>query len=1372
MATELTLTDRALGISRRFTTPGVHPYDEIGWGPRDARIVEPARGDAPERVVFSQGGCEFPLDWSDTAVRIVASKYFRYGMDDPRRETSLRQVIDRVVDTIRFHGSKGGYFADDDEAETFAQELRNILVTQKAAFNSPVWFNCGVDVASRESDPDRILDVDDPPVGTGEPHVNQASACFILSVNDTMPSIQRWIASESEIFRGGSGAGVNLSRLRGDGEPLSNGGQASGPVSFMRWADSGAGSIKSGGGTRRAAKMVILDGDHPDVLEFVRCKAHEEAKAYALGEMGYDLGLNGDAWRSIQFQNANNSVRLTDEFFQRAERDDAWQVRAVKGREPVGEMPARALLTEIAEAAWSCGDPGVQYEDTIQRWHTSPNAGRISGSNPCFPADARVHTTKGLMPIGQVVSRTDAGERIDVYTHRATAGANGSQGTPGDGVVATTPAAVFRNGVSPIVRLRFADGGELRCTPNHRIWTANRGYVRADELTASDRVARNDHATPATDASWELPVRVEAEAVAFARGGTKTRTTLPTRWSPELGELVGHLVGDGCLTGVRADWVYGGDDVADGMDVRHRDMLTAIAGGASRQEMENGTVQLRVGSAAVRDMLRGLGVGAGGAHDERVPDAVLQAPPEVQAAFLAGLFGADGCVARVEAGGKATRYVGLGSSSEALLRDVLCMLNAFGVRGRIYRTREAGVPSFAYTHADGTHVEYATREMFDLRVTGSDMERFAEAVGFSAPRKAAALDALLAEVGRYRTKDTTRLAAREDDGQEEVYNLAEPLHHSYIVDGVLVANCSEYMHVDDSACNLASINLMKFLDDDGTFRVEDFRHTVRVVLTAQEIVVTPASYPTKRIGDNARAFRQLGLGYTSLGSLLMCQGVAYDSDEGRAWAGSITALMQGEAYAQSARMAARVGAYDGYAADKEAQDRVVRMHRDAALHLPTETSRPSYGELRAAAANSLDDAVALGQSDSRLGAPGYRNAQVSVIAPTGTISFMMDAQTTGIEPAIGLVSYKTLVGGGYMKLVNTDVERALTSLGYDDAGRNAILGHIDANGGIEGAPGLNEEHLSVFDCAFGVDGGRTIAPEGHVRMMAAVQPFISGAISKTVNLPNSATVDHVADIYALGWRLGLKAIAIYRDGSKRVQPLSTSERKEQVIAEAVAAATPIRRRLPDDRAALTHKFSVGGQEGYITVGLYDDGAPGEIFVKMSKQGSTVSGLMDSVAIAWSMALQHGVPVESLIAKYLDHRFEPSGFTGNPRIPMARSVVDYLARWMASKFLSEEDQRLAGVLPMAGEAPAVEAPEPEAPENQLAFGQVAGGAVETPAADDTPAPPIAAADGGRASGSRLVLSSTGQTCSSCGSADMVRSGSCLTCRTCGATSGCG
>jgi ribonucleoside-diphosphate reductase alpha chain len=973
MATEApSVSASAMGISRRFTSPDQHPYDAIEWSERDARITEPGKDGGPERVVFEQTGCEFPAAWSDTAVRIVAARYFRYGQDDPRRERSLRQVVDRVVDTLRHHGRKLGHFADEAEAETFAQELRHILVTQKASFNSPVWFNCGVEAAVRELDVDRILDVDVPPTEPGEPQANQCSACFILSVNDTMPSIQRWIATESEIFRGGSGAGVNLSRLRADGEALSNGGQASGPVSFMRWADSGAGSIKSGGGTRRAAKMVILDGDHPDVLEFVRCKAVEEQKAYALGEMGYDLGLNGDAWRSIQFQNANNSIRLTDDFFARVERGEDWQTRWVQDGEVADEMPARDLLHEIAQAAWSCGDPGLQYEDTIQRWHTSPNAGRISGSNPC----------------------------------------------------------------------------------------------------------------------------------------------------------------------------------------------------------------------------------------------------------------------------------------------------------------------------------------------------------------------------------------------------------------------SEYMHIDDSACNLASVNLMRFLDEDGRFQVEDYRHTVRVMLTAQEIIVTPASYPTKRIGENARAYRQLGLGYTNLGSMLMCLGVPYDSDEGRAWAGAVTALMQGEAYAQSARIAARIGAYDGYAADKEAQDRVVRMHRDEAARIPSVYTNGNFSEVRAAAIDANDAAVESGQSE-RLGAPGYRNAQVTVIAPTGTISFMMDASTTGIEPAIGLISYKTLVGGGFMKLVNTDVERALRSLGYSEEQRGRIIGHIDSAGTIEGAPDLLEEHQPVFDCAFDVGGGRTIAPEGHVRMMAAVQPFISGAISKTVNLPNQASVEDVMDIYVLGWRLGLKAIAIYRDGSKRTQPLSTSAEGRKEDAAEEAAARPVRRRLPDDRQAITHKFSVGGQEGYITVGLYDDGSPGEVFIKMSKQGSTVSGFVDSLAIAWSMALQHGVPVESLISKYIDHRFEPAGMTRNPSIPMARSIVDYLAKWMATKFLSEEDQRLAGVLTDAYRA------EMKGGQEGAAGPGTASAAATAPAAEDTElmddqltlmTPSVEAqANGHRPPDGekpRLVLTASGEVCWSCGSSDVVRAGTCLTCRTCGATTGCG
>ncbi|MDH3725611.1 MAG: vitamin B12-dependent ribonucleotide reductase, partial [Thermoleophilia bacterium] len=708
-------------LERRFSSSEVHPYDAVDWEIRDIEIPDYASGG----LAFQQRGVEVPAAWSQTAAQIAASKYFRYPMDSPKRERSVKTMIDRVVETYAHYGEKFGYFADGVQRETFAQELRALLVTQRAAFNSPVWFNTGVEERRRTSG-DSVLDLDEPPIDAGEPWMGQVSACFILGVDDTMGSIQEWIAAESEIFRGGSGAGTNLSKLRADGEALSAGGEASGPVSFMRWADSGAGSIKSGGGTRRAAKMVILNGDHPDIKEFIWCKANEEEKAYALGDKGYDMSLNGEAWRSVQFQNANNSVRLGDDFFAAYEKGADWELRNVKDGDVRSTVKARELMHEIADAAWRCGDPGMQYDTTIQHWHTSPNAGRINGSNPC----------------------------------------------------------------------------------------------------------------------------------------------------------------------------------------------------------------------------------------------------------------------------------------------------------------------------------------------------------------------------------------------------------------------SEYMHLDDSACNLASINLMKFVGEDGEFLVDDFRHAVDVMILAMEIAVTPASYPIKRIGDTARAYRQLGLGYANVGALLMNRGIPYDSDEGRAMAASITALMQNRAYGRSAEIAARVGSYDGYAADKEAQDRVVRMHSEAVKDIQDFASSAA---VREAADDDGRRAVELGQTGPS--AAGYRNAQMSVLAPTGTIGFLMDCDTTGIEPGIALVSYKTLAGGGNMKLVNGTVPRALRRLGYTDEQIASIGDHIMEHDTIEGSE-LSDAHLPVFDCAFkAVNGERSIAPEGHVRMMGAVQPFISGAISKTVNMPNEATIEDIERIYLLGHEEGLKAVAIYRDGSKRTQPL-------------------------------------------------------------------------------------------------------------------------------------------------------------------------------------------------------------------------------------------
>ena len=1344
----------ALSIGRVFTQPGVHPFDTVEWELRNAKIS----------TVFEQTDVEFPASWSQNATNIVAQKYFRGQIGSPTRERSVKQMISRVAGTIADWGRERGYFASPEDGDAFEAELTYILLHQMAAFNSPVWFNVGF-----EESP-------------------QASACFILSVEDSMDSILDWNTKEGNIFRGGSGSGINLSNIRASMEPLAKGGTASGPVSFMRGADSWAGTIKSGGKTRRAAKMVVLDVDHPDIREFIWCKAKEEDKARALAAAGFDMSLDGDGMKSIQYQNANNSVRLTDEFLQAVESDGEWRLTARTTGEPVGEpISARELMHEIADAAWRCADPGVQYDTTINQWHTDPNSGRINASNPCFPADARVHTTKGLMPIGELVTRGERGEDIRVYTHRATAD------EAGFGVTATRPIRFMRNGVKPILRLRFANGQDLRCTPNHRVWTINRGYVRADELTARDRVLLNDSATPAIAAAWELPVKSRALAKSFARGASVVYQELPDTWSEGLGELTGHLVGDGSLTPVQVNFVYGGDDIADGLADSHEGMLRELVGGVSRQEMANGTVQLRVGSEAVRDFFRSLGVSSARAHEKRVPAAVYAAPVEVQASFLRGLFGADGCVSRVESGGKANRYVGLGSRSEALLKDVQRMLNAFGVRGRVYRTAEAGKPSFTYTRADGTTVRYESREGFDLRISGSDMERFATQIGFSTSRKQAAVEALLAETTRYRTKPGTRLMAREDDGQEEVYNLTEPLHHSYIVDGVVVANCSEYMHVDDSACNLASLNLMKFRRPDGTFDVPRFEHAVDIVFLAQEIIVGPSSYPTEKIGENARKFRQLGMGYANLGAYLMANGLPYDSDGGRATAAAITALMTGRGYLQSARVAAAIGPYEAYAANREAHNGVMRMHRDAAMAIPDAATGDMA--LLSSARETWNEAVAEGELY------GYRNAQATVLAPTGTISFLMDCDTTGVEPDFSLVKFKSLVGGGSMTIVNGTVPLALRELGYADDAIEAIVAHIDANGTIIGAPGLQDEHLPVFDVAV---GERAISHMGHIKMMGAVQPFISGAISKTVNLPASATVEDIMDAYMQAWRLGIKALAIYRDGSKNIQVLNTDASKdsstkdeqpvvvagvseeevEARVAAAVAAAEtrvrdelaavarktdaePKRKRMPRERQSITHKFFLGGHEGYITAGMYEDGTVGEIFLTdVGKEGSTLRGMMNSFATAISIALQYGVPLETLVEKFAYMRFDPEGITQNPEIPFAKSLPDYIMRWLASRFLDVDHQEELGILTPAVRAR--KASHEADPANRM---DTAGPAPGTnggslpPTAALTEKPPV------RPAGVAKPDVGVGVICDQCGGI-MQRTGSCYTCSSCGNNTGCG
>ena len=927
---------RALSIERLFTSPGTRPFEAVEWELRDARI---GHGD---RVAFEQRDVEFPKGWSQNATNIVAQKYFRGQLDTPAREHSVKQMIGRVAGTIAQWGRERGYFATEEDGEAFEAELTHILLHQLAAFNSPVWFNVGF-----EENP-------------------QCSACFILSVKDTMESILEWNTKEGMIFRGGSGSGINLSNIRGSMEPLAKGGTASGPVSFMRGADSWAGTIKSGGKTRRAAKMVVLDVDHPDIKGFIWCKAHEEDKAQALRDAGFDMSIDGEGFFSIQYQNANNSVRVTDEFMRAAAEDREWRLTSRVTGEPVGEpIPARTLMREIAQAAWRCADPGVQYDTTINRWHTSPRSGRINASNPC----------------------------------------------------------------------------------------------------------------------------------------------------------------------------------------------------------------------------------------------------------------------------------------------------------------------------------------------------------------------------------------------------------------------SEYMHVDDSACNLASLNLMKFRRPDGTLDVESFEHTVDVMLLAQEIVVGPSSYPTEEIGVNARAFRQLGLGYANLGAYLMADGMPYDSEQGRGTAAAITALMTGRAYRRSAEVAGALGPYERYAENREEHNAVMRMHRDAADAIPEQTCADR--ELLAAARRSWDEAVELGE---RL---GYRNAQATVLAPTGTISFLMDCDTTGVEPDFSLVKFKELVGGGQMTIVNRTVPLALATLGYSEPQIEQIEAHLAEHGTIVGAPGLREEHLPVFDVAV---GERAISHMGHLKMMGAVQPFISGAISKTVNLPQSATVEDIQDAYTEAWKLGIKALAIYRDGSKTAQALRTDAQRgepaekvdvDAAVAKALAEAGPRRKRMPRERQSITHKFSIGGHEGYITAGMYEDGSVGEIFLTdIGKEGSTLRGMMNSFATAISIALQYGVPLETLVQKFSYMRFEPEGITGNPEIPFAKSMPDYIMRWLASRFLDAGAQEELGIL--TPEVRARKAAQ-EAAQSVIASDTAGPSAGATPGASGgnggTSAPASAFTDTPPVVPARLRGLDLGPACSQCGGM-MQRTGSCYTCSSCGNNTGCG
>jgi ribonucleoside-diphosphate reductase alpha chain len=1351
-------TGKGLKIERIFTKPGVHPYDEVTWERRDVVMTNWRDGS----VNFEQRGVEFPEFWSVNAANIVTTKYFRGAVGTPQREWSLKQLIDRVVNTYRAAGDEHGYFASPSDAEVFDHELTWALLHQVFSFNSPVWFN----------------------VGTKSPQ--QVSACFILSIDDTMDSILNWYKEEGLIFKGGSGAGVNLSRIRSSKELLSSGGNASGPVSFMRGADASAGTIKSGGATRRAAKMVVLDVDHPDVEEFIETKAREEEKIRVLRDAGFDMDLGGADITSVQYQNANNSVRVSDEFMRAMEGDKEFGLRARSTGDVIETVRARELFRKMARAAWECADPGIQYDDTINDWHTNPETGRITASNPCFPADQRVLTDRGLIRIGDLVARAAAGESFAVYTNDVT-----SESEPHSRVTATMPVRYMVTGTNEILELRFSDGSRLRCTPNHRVWTENRGWVEAQELSESDRVVRSFHWTGRPGAQVKFP----ASAVEAARRSAGTKPLeLPEKWDEDFAHYLGWLVGDGCLTSQGAITIYGSDQDRRHVMPRHQALLHKITGFSAKPSVQqNGTVQLRALRKGWAAFLESLGVSRDRAVDKHIPEVLFEASDTDLTAFLQGLFDADGCVVDMENG---TRYVGLGSRSEELLLGVQELLASLGIAGRIYQTRKK-TSSFTYTRKDGTVASYGSDgPSYDLRISGPHLREFLAQVGFTLPAKQGKLLEIANTTSYYKTDQTVRLRSTTPAGFETTYNLTEPRNHSYIVSGVVVANCSEYMSLDNSSCNLASLNLLKFLRDDDTFDADTFAKVVELVITAMDISISFADFPTPKIGETTRAYRQLGIGYANLGALLMATGHGYDSDDGRAIAASITSLMTGAAYKRSAELASVVAPYDGYARNADAHKRVMRKH--AAANDAHRSVDDMDRSIHRAATVAWEQSLRIGEKN------GWRNAQASLLAPTGTIGLAMDCDTTGIEPDLALVKFKKLVGGGSMQIVNQTVPRALRKLGYQDEQVEAVVEYIAEHGHVVDAPGLRREHYEVFDCAM---GERAIRPMGHVLMMAAVQPFLSGAISKTVNMPEEATVEDVEEMYYQGWRLGLKALAIYRDNCKVGQPLSVAkadkagtdkpdeERSAQAAPADVIGPRSIRQRLPKTRPSRTTSFTVGGAEGYMTASSYPDNGLGEVFLKMSKQGSTLAGMMDAFSIAVSIALQYGVPLETYVQKFTNMRFEPAGMTDDPDIRMAASIVDYIFRRLALDYLPYDTRAALGIHTAEERTRELETgsylPEPEvdvealaqsapvtpdsATPKQEASGEGGAASGSPPAAEEVLQETAKPAPRSAHSSTELIEVHQGRTadaplCLTCGT-KMRPAGSCYVCEGCGSTSGC-
>jgi ribonucleoside-diphosphate reductase alpha chain len=1548
-------------ITRCYTAEGRDPFAAFHFVPRTSRIANPDGS-----VVFEMKDVQVPDGFSQVAVDILAQKYFRKAglprqsvrvaepgvpewlqrsepvAGDPRddHEKDSRQVFRRLAGCWTYWGWKGGYFSSERDALAFHDEVCHMLAAQQAAPNSPQWFNTGLHWAYGIDGPAQGHYRVDPATGevvrsTSAYEQPAPHACFIQSVNDDLVNdggiMDLWVR-EARIFKYGSGAGSNYSSLRGEGEPLSGGGKSSGLMSFLKIGDRAAGAIKSGGTTRRAAKMVVLDLDHPDIEEFINWKVTEEDKVAALvtgsktlnrclnavmkachawpnpaerldrqknldlrkaiaaaraalvpanyverilqlAAQGftsarveeYDTDWNSKAYYTVSGQNSNNSVRISNDFMESVQKDAPWglywrtekEKARAEGRAPRPRktLPARALWDQIAYAAWACADPGVQFDTTINEWHTCPADGRINASNPCVTGDTLVATSEGL-------------RRIDSLLEGP------AEVVGGDGRLHPI-APAFPTGTKPVYLLQTESGFELKLTADHRVYTANRGDVPACELTRDDRVVLG-----------RLPFGSD-------------------QLDPRLGEYLGLAVGDGCLVGAEpAVLPLSAEEEAVAAYVQERLHAYKAENAADRPchvAHAQGTLRVATASRCVVDPLERFAVLGAGSGAKHFTDAIHQLDKESLAAVLRGLFTANGTVAHC---GAQAQYVALDSESLPLLKQVQLLLLSFGIKAKLYANRRvAGETVALLSDGEGGRREYPVEQTHSLRISRTSRLVFEREVGFlSFSPKAAKLAELNRAVSAPPDRLEDRVRSLRHLGDEPVYDLTEPDTDHFVANGLVVHNCSEYMFLDDTACNLASLNLLTFYDGAADrFDVASYTHAVRLWTVILEISVYMAQFPSVSVAQKSYDFRTLGLGYANLGSLLMVQGIPYDSPAGRSWCAALSAILHAGAYATSAEMAGEMGPFPRYPANREAMLRVVRNHRLAAYNAPRdqyqgltippvgidERTTPAY--LVEAARRESDRMLELGEKH------GFRNAQVTCVAPTGTIALVMDCDTTGIEPDFALIKFKKLAGGGYFKIINASVPPALARLGYtpgqveeivrycrgagtlvgcphvnpeslkargfpDEVIRNveaqlpsafelpfafnrwsvgdAVLTgpmgftqeQIEAPGfdlltalgfsreqinqasayvcgtmTVEGAPHLKPEHLPVFDCAnrCGKTGQRYLSAESHIRMMAAAQPFVSGAISKTINMPHNAAVEDVKRAYLLSWQLMLKANALYRDGSKLSQPLNSVADAPDLDAEAALPAKPQqaepvkvaekiitryiahRRRLPDRRAGYTQKARIGNHKMYLRTGEYEDGTLGEIFLDMHKEGAAFRSMTNCFAIAVSLGLQHGVPLEEFVDAFTFVRFEPNGIVqGNPHIKMTTSIIDYIFRELAVTYLGRHD--LAQVSPDDLRGDALHR-EPDDLDDEPAGGPVSPSAraFETPRSGHLHTALEAGHANGHGSngagGAKAALAEKvrqarlkgyeGDPCTECGQLTLVRSGTCCKCDSCGATSGC-